>query len=147
MIKNLSVAHYLQLNNFIQLNALNLNLNNTIVNALIIDDEIDICYLLSSILKKNNFKTTFVNKINDAVFSLKGNMPSIVFLDNHLPDGKGIDFIEYIKINCPHTKIVMISAHDSFLEKQKAIQNGADLFLSKPFSTAIINKAISSLFN
>ena len=117
------------------------------MNALIIDDEIDICYLLSSILKKNNFKTAFVNKLDDAEFALKRDIPSVVFLDNHLPDGRGMDFIEFIKCNFPKSKVVMISAHDSFLDKQKALKNGADLFLAKPFSVDIINNAISTLFN
>ena len=120
--------------------------NSYILNALIIDDEIDICYLLSSILKKNNFKTAFVNKLNDATTALERDIPNLVFLDNHLPDGMGIDYIHFIKSNFPQSKVIMISAYDSYADKQKALKNGADLFIGKPFSLDSINNAISTLF-
>ncbi len=41
-----------------------LNLN--IVKALIIDDETDICYLLSRLLKQKNYETAFVNTLSAA---------------------------------------------------------------------------------
>ena len=61
--------------------------------ALIVDDEIDICYLLSGILRQKKLRTSYVNNLADAQSVLKKEIPSIVFLDNNLPDGKGIDFI------------------------------------------------------
>jgi len=122
-------------------------LNYSILNALIIDDELDICYLLGSILKQNNITCSFVNTIIDAPRALLNNIPNMVFLDNHLPDGMGIDFIQYIKVNYPNSKIVMISAHDSTVEKQTAFGRGADIFLGKPFNKAAITTLVNTLFN
>jgi two-component system, OmpR family, response regulator len=115
------------------------------VKALIIDDEPDICFLLSMILKQKNFDTHFVGKLSDAGIALKKESPSIIFLDNHLPDGLGIDFIEHIKLNNPSSKIVMITAHDTPTDRRKAMQNGADLFLGKPFTKEAISLAVSKL--
>ena len=95
---------------------------------LIVDDEIDICYLLSGILKQKNYRTTFVNTLSDAQLMLKKETPSLVFLDNHLPDGLGIDFIEHIKKNYPAIKIVMITANDGSIDRQKAFEEGVDYF-------------------
>src|ERR1700691_1846946 len=65
--------------------------------VLIVDDELDICYLLSGILKQRNFRTGFVNSLSDAVSALGAEVPSLLVLDNHLPDGFGLDFIPFVK--------------------------------------------------
>jgi len=120
-------------------------LNENILKALIIDDETDICYLLSRLLKKKNLDTVFVNSLSDANKALKADHPEIIFLDNHLPDGLGINYIPYIKENYPMAKIIMITAHDSVDDRAKAFANGADFFIGKPFTNDIINKAVEAI--
>src|ERR1700712_352875 len=88
-----------------------------ILKVLIIDDELDICYLLSGILRQKKLKTSYVNTLSDAEVALKNDPPGLLFLDNHLPDGFGLDFIQHIKSNYPATKIIMITAHDSAAER------------------------------
>jgi two-component system OmpR family response regulator len=120
-------------------------LNRNILKALIIDDETDICYLLSRLLRQKNLDTAFVNSLSDADKALKTNTPGIIFLDNHLPDGLGINYISYIKKNYPGTKVVMITAHDSADDREKALKNGADFFIGKPFTSDIIFKAVDEV--
>jgi two-component system OmpR family response regulator len=113
--------------------------------ALIVDDEVDICFLLSGILRQKNVKPSFVNSLASAKQSLQQEIPSILFLDNHLPDGLGLDFIQYVKGTYPAIKIVMITAHDGLAERKKAQAEGADLFISKPFTRDVIDYAIKKL--
>jgi two-component system, OmpR family, response regulator len=113
--------------------------------ALIVDDEVDICFLLSGILRQKNMKPSYVNNIASAKQSLKREVPSIIFLDNHLPDGFGLDFIQYVKNTYPEIKIVMITAHDGLAERKRAQSEGADLFISKPFTRDVIDYAIKKL--
>jgi two-component system OmpR family response regulator len=115
--------------------------------ALIVDDEVDICFLLSGILRQKNMKPSFVNNLAAARQSLQQETPSILFLDNHLPDGFGLDFIQYVKKTYPLVKIVMITAHDGLVERKKAQAEGADLFISKPFTRDVIDYAIKKLLN
>ena len=115
------------------------------IKVLIVDDELDICYLLSGMLKQRNFKTGFVNTLSDAVIALQNDTPSILFLDNHLPDGFGLDFIPYIKKNYPEVKVIMITAHDGAVERRKAYEGGVDLFVPKPLNRKMINDAIDKL--
>jgi len=114
---------------------------------LIVDDELDICYLLSGMLKQRNFRTGFVNSLSDAVVALQTDTPSLLFLDNHLPDGFGLDFIPYVKKNYPEVKVIMITAHDSAAERNTAYKGGVDLFIAKPLSRQLINDAIDKLLN
>ena len=115
------------------------------IDVLIIEDEEDICYLLSGILKRRNLNTSYVNSLFEARSILSQQSPDILFLDNHLPDGYGVDFIPVIKKNHPLAKIVMITAHDTGEDRAKAITQGADYFIGKPFTTEIIIKTVDKL--
>jgi two-component system OmpR family response regulator len=115
------------------------------IEALIVEDEIDICFLLTRILRKKNLQTTFVNNIHDAKDVLDIEDPSFLFLDNNLPDGQGIDFIHEIKKKHPLTKVIIITADDTVANKNKAIKAGADFFIGKPFTRDAINEAIDTI--
>lgn len=113
--------------------------------ALIVDDEIDICYLLSGILKQKKLRTSYVNCLADAQSILQKEAPSIIFLDNNLPDGKGVEFIAIIKKQCPDAKVVMITAFDTYSDRSKAYEKGVDFFIGKPFTRDIIDKTLERL--
>jgi|SRR5688572_31708946 len=107
--------------------------------ALIVDDETDIWYLLGNILKQRNIQTVFAGSLAEAEKILSpGNDFSIIFLDNHLPDGSGISAIGQLKQDNPLAQLVMITAHDGSSDKEKAVRNGVDYFIGKPFSRDII---------
>lgn len=115
--------------------------------VLIIDDETDICYLLGSLLRKKQIQSKFVNTLKDAANILELNEPEIIFLDNHLPDGLGVNFISHIKRFHPLSKIVMITAHDNLADKEKAIKEGVDYFIGKPFSKETVNIIMENLIH
>jgi len=115
--------------------------------ALIVDDEIDVCYLLSSILKYKNLQASYVNSISEAKRVLREDHHSIIFLDNHLPDGFGINFIREIKNLDPGIRIIMITAHDTNNDKDEAYEQGVDQFIGKPFTRETIFSAIENLVN
>ncbi|HXB08619.1 MAG TPA: response regulator [Puia sp.] len=113
--------------------------------VLIVDDELDICYLLSGMLKQRNFQTGFVNTLSDAKLALQTDTPSLIFLDNHLPDGFGLDFIPIVKQDYPDVKVIMITAHDSAQDRKKAYDGGVDLFIAKPLNRKLIYDAVDKL--
>ncbi|MDB5224300.1 MAG: response regulator [Chitinophagaceae bacterium] len=117
------------------------------IEALIVEDENDICFLLTGILRKKNLQTTFVNNIREAEIILNTKHPSLLFLDNNLPDGCGVDFIHQIKNNHPLTRIIMITADDTIANKNKALAAGADIFIGKPFTRDTINETIDNLMS
>ena len=114
-----------------------------ILKILIVDDEPDICYSLSRTLSKRGFTTSSSHTLADAETQLKANQPNILLLDNHLPDGRGVDFANKINHKYPNMKTIMITAHDSPEDRFKAYNNGIDFFLPKPFTIAQINHAVN----
>jgi DNA-binding response OmpR family regulator len=113
-----------------------------ILRTLIIDDEPDICYLLSTLLKQMNLEVGCVNNLQDAKEVLGKTAHQLIFLDNHLPDGMGTEFISFIRQQHPEVKIIMITAHDTYADRQYALEEGADMFIPKPFTRDTIFNAI-----
>jgi len=120
---------------------------NTYPLALVIDDEMDICYLLSSLLREKKLRTQSVFDLAQAKNILEEIKPDIIFLDNHLSDGLGLDFIPYIKEVSPSTKVVMITAYDDPASKHLAFNRGVDDFISKPLRRDVISGAVEKLLH
>src|SRR6476661_8955006 len=114
--------------------------------ALIIEDESDMCLLLNIMLGANEVELDHVKNLSAAREYLKSESPSVVILDNKLPDGFGVDFISFIKNNYPSIKIIMISGYDASAE-DVALYNGADIFLQKPFTKDQLYKSMMGLLN
>lgn len=112
--------------------------------VLIIEDEGDMCLLLNIMLNGKEMELDHVKNLATAEEYLQNGEPAVVILDNKLPDGFGIDFISHIKKNHPAVKIIMISGYDG-AAKDVALDNGADLFLEKPFTRDQLYEAIKSL--
>ena len=112
---------------------------------LIVDDEVDICYFLSRNLNRKSYDASYVNTLKEARTAISENNPAILLLDNHLPDGLGMDFASEIKKDYPALKIVMITAHDTPNDRSTANKNGIDCFLSKPFMMTEVFTAIEHM--
>ncbi|HEV8505655.1 MAG TPA: response regulator [Chitinophagaceae bacterium] len=110
---------------------------------LVVEDEGQIGLVLNMILSDRDFDLDYVNNLLDAQEYLERNNPSVVILDNKLPDGFGVDFISYIKKKYPSIKIIMISGFST--ARDVALENGADMFLEKPFSMDKVNEAIDTV--
>ena len=115
--------------------------------VLIIEDEGDICLLLNIMLKGKDIDLDHVNSLSRATEYLEKEAPSLILLDNKLPDGLGMDFIQFIKKNYPHIKIVMISGFHPDLTKEVALTNGADIYLEKPFTKEQVYQSVKELLN
>jgi len=116
-----------------------------ILKAVIVDDEKDLCFLLQNILEQSQIKAVSVNNLKDASEALKKVNPGIIFLDNQLPDGSGVEQISKMKEKFPASRIVMMTAYNTDTVKEEAIKNGADCFLIKPFSRSVIEKTLTDL--
>lgn len=108
---------------------------------LIIEDEGEMCLLINLLLDGNNLEIEHVKSLSAAVEYFQQQSPSVVLIDNRLPDGYGIDFISFIKDRYPDTKVIMMSGMDA-AARDVAIENGADLFLEKPFTRTELCRAI-----
>ena len=112
---------------------------------LVVEDQGETCLILDLILSDRKFELDYVNNLLDADEYLSRNKPSMIILDNKLPDGFGVDFISYVKKKYPKIKIIMISGFST--ARDVALENGADAFLDKPFSMENVNDAIDRVLD
>ncbi len=113
---------------------------------LLIEDEGEMCLLLNLILDDKDLRIEHVKTLSAADAFLQKKQPSLILLDNRLPDGYGLDFIGYLKTNYPTIKIILISGVDK-AAGDCALEAGADVFLPKPFTKATLMQSVHTLLN
>ena len=111
--------------------------------VLVVDDELDICVLLSKYLQKFGADTDYALSVPDAITKASNENYTLFIIDLNLSGGSGYDLIEKLRDMELDTKIIMISAHDG--EAENAIHHGADYFVAKPLSKNSINKALEHI--
>ena len=104
---------------------------------LIIDDEKDICFLISEILKDEDYNTTSALNSEEALNKFKQNKPDLIILDVWLSNSKldGIELLQEFKKIDSKIPIIIISGHGTVDLAVKSIKNGAYDFLEKPFNS------------
>ncbi len=113
--------------------------------AMIIDDEDDLGHLLSVILESRKIHALTVNNLEEAEEYLGYLKPTVIFLDNNFPGGLGINFIRKIKSIDEEIKIIMMTADPSPWIREKAVEEGINYFLRKPFTKKAIDLVLDKL--
>ena len=105
--------------------------------VLIIDDEKDICFLISEILKDEKYITNVAVNSEEGLKEFTENKPDLVILDVWLSNSKldGIELLKEFKDLDPNIPIIIISGHGTVDLAVKSIKNGAYDFLEKPFNS------------
>lgn len=103
--------------------------------ALIIDDEIQLRRLLRIVLESRNYEVFEAENgtqgLSEAVFR----NPDVILLDLGLPDMDGLEVLGKLR-EWTDTPVLILSVRDSEEIKVTALENGADDYVTKPFSTA-----------
>lgn len=113
--------------------------------ALITEDDLVSNLLLSALIRGHGFTTVSAYSLDEARKHLAENTFQIIFLDNKLPDGLGIDFIPEIKSQAEVPLIIVMSAENFEDNVKRAFALGADEFLSKPLSHAEIRRVLGKV--
>jgi len=111
--------------------------------VLIVEDNIDLCTVFRAMLKKVcHFHVE--NTLKGALSYLADHRPTVMFLDNNLPDGSGISSIATIRDKHPQANIVVMTADATEGLAEKALAAGAARFLPKPFSATMLKEVIKT---
>jgi len=113
--------------------------------AMIVDDDVDFCKLLTSILEKRKIHVLAVHTLQEAEDYLAYLKPTVIFLDNSFPEGLGINIISHIKSADPAIKTVMMTGDTASWIHEKAVEEGIDYFLTKPVSRTMIDRVLDEM--
>lgn len=120
---------------------------NPINKALIVDDEPDLCELAEITLSRMGLETTSVHTVNDARQLLDSRDYDICLTDMNLPDGDGIELVEYIQQKHPCLPVAVITAYGNMELAIRALKAGAFDFVSKPVDLQIFRNLITAAIN
>ena len=102
--------------------------------ALIIDDEIQIRRLLRVCLEANGYRTEEATTGQEGIALAAQHPPDVVVLDLGLPDMEGAAVLKRLR-EWTRVPVLVLSVRDREEDKIAALDNGADDYVTKPFST------------
>ena len=112
--------------------------------ALVIDDEPDIRELLEITLKRMDVNCRCAGDLAAARILLKQQDFDICLTDMRLPDGDGVEFVDFVQDHYPNMPIAVITAHGSMESAIQALKSGAFDFLTKPVDLVSLRTLVTS---
>jgi two-component system response regulator PilR (NtrC family) len=112
--------------------------------VLVIDDEQDLRELLSITLSGMGLVATAYETIAEAKQALQEKKFDLCLTDMRLPDGNGIDLVDYTQKNYPHMPIALITAYGNVELAVNALKLGAFDFLSKPIELSRLRQLVDN---
>ena len=114
---------------------------------LVADDEPSIVAALEFLLQRNGYQVQVARNGEEALKLVESAPPDVVLLDVMMPVLSGYEVCKRIRERpeLSHIKIIMLSAKGRDAEVNKGLAMGADLYVTKPFSTRELLDKIKSL--
>jgi two-component system alkaline phosphatase synthesis response regulator PhoP len=114
---------------------------------LVADDEPNIVVALEYLLQHNGYQVHVARDGDEALRQIEAHVPDLVLLDVMMPLRSGYEVCKRIRerVEWQHIKIVMLSAKGRDAEVNKGMAAGADLYVTKPFSTRELVDKVNGL--
>src|SRR5277367_3660754 len=112
--------------------------------VLVVDDEPDICELLSITLQRMDLSPRTADTLSTAQRMLKIEPYDLCLTDMQLPDGDGLDLVKWMQQYTPSVPVAVITAHGNMETAVRALKAGAFDFVSKPLDLAGLRKLVAT---
>jgi len=112
--------------------------------VLVVDDEPDLCELLSITLQRMDLSPRTAQNVAGAQRLLRTENFNLCLTDMQLPDGDGLELVRWMQQNCASVPVAVITAHGNMETAVRALKLGAFDFVSKPLDLAGLRKLVSS---
>ncbi len=114
---------------------------------LIVDDEPNILISLEFLMKKKGYEVFIARDGSEALKIIATDKPDVIILDIMMPNVDGYEVCQSIKKSeeTKHMKVIFLSAKSKPEDIEKGYKMGADLYMTKPFSTRDLIKKVAEL--
>jgi two-component system response regulator PilR (NtrC family) len=112
--------------------------------VLVVDDEPDLCELLSITLQRMDLEPRTTGTVGGAQRMLKTERYDLCLTDMQLPDGDGLELVKWIQQYAPTVPVAVITAHGNVETAVRALKLGAFDFVSKPLDLAGLRKLVTT---
>jgi len=114
------------------------------IEVLIVDDQENMCWILSKVLSDAGFSVKTANTAREALSITDEDKISAAVIDFRLPDGNGFDLFSALQKRNRHLPCVLITSYGSSKLREEALEIGFDAYFDKPFDN---NALIATLRN
>ena len=111
---------------------------------LIIEDDMALNKGLCKALTTDSRQLISCTDIRSAREQILCSTPSLILLDINLPDGSGLDFLKEIKKGSDPIPVILLTANDTDLDIVNGLELGADDYITKPFSLAVLRARVNT---
>jgi CheY-like chemotaxis protein len=119
----------------------------TSLRILCVDDNQDACELLSIILGAEGYQVETTKSVADALRLAHSRKYDLYIFDSWLPDGSGLELCRQIRVQDHNTPIVFYSAAVYPQDQQKAMEAGAQAYITKPDTSLELTPTVERLLN
>lgn len=103
--------------------------------VLIIDDDVELCELITEFLKDEGFRVQSVHDPEAGLARLAAESFSIVILDVMLPKFNGFEVLRRLRATGNNVPVLLLTARGEEVDRIVGLEIGADDYLPKPFNT------------
>jgi DNA-binding response OmpR family regulator len=112
---------------------------------LILEDDIALCAGIKLTLKVAERRFILCHSLAEARAAVADGSPDLFILDINLPDGSGLDFCAELRQSGVTAPILLLTANDTELDMVTGLESGADDYVTKPFSLAVLRARVNAL--
>ena len=106
---------------------------------LCVDDDEDTCFMLSHLLKRENYEVTTAKSVSEALQLAQNESFNLYILDEWFPVDAGLVLCRKLREFDPHTPIIFYSGAAFDSDKEEALHAGAQAFVAKPYAEELIS--------
>lgn len=112
--------------------------------VLVIDDEPDICELLTMTLSRMGLTCDTASDFTEGIELIRTKDYSLVLSDMRLPDGDGIEIVKYIQKTKPQLPVAVITAYGNVEGAVNTLKAGAFDYVSKPIDLPMLKELVKT---
>lgn len=114
--------------------------------VLVVEDNLELAQNMESFLKREGYVCETSYTLDGARDKIASFRYDCVILDLMLPDGSGLELVEFMKAQRVESGILIVSAKNALDDRVRGLELGADDYLTKPFHLTELNARLRAIF-
>ena len=115
-----------------------------LLNILVVEDDIDTAEVLAELLGHAGYRAVIAANAAEALSRMALETPDLILLDLRLPDMDGLALLSRVR-SASQLPLIVVSGAGTDRDRVSSLENGADVYVSKPFSSAELGARVRAL--